>query len=265
MRRLRPIAHELRLFAVALQFFTRLPVTLRTFDPEWLNQCARYFPLVGAVVGGAGAAALLLASTVWSAPLAVIASMAVTAWLTGGFHEDGLADTCDGLGGAVARERALEIMKDSRIGTYGALGLAFTLAGKAAVTLALCRQGLAAAAVGVGLAHVVSRAMPVILLRGLPYAGDAAHAKAKPLARQVSTACLIAALAIAGALAASAALVLPAPRIGGALVASLAVAVGCARWFRRRIGGFTGDTLGATQQWCELAVLLALAAGLSSS
>lgn len=257
------LVHEVRLFAVALQFFTRVPVTLRAFDPQWLNECARYFPLVGALVGAVGAAALLLAATTWSLPVAVIASMALTAWFTGGFHEDGLADTCDGLGGAVSRERALEIMKDSRVGSYGVLGLVFTLAAKAVATLALCRHDLDQAAAIVVLAHIVSRATPVILLRVLPYAGDVAHAKAKPLARQVSAASLAAALstaALAGVLGSVAGL--PPRAVATATIAVLAVTGACARWFKRRIGGFTGDTLGAVQQWSELAVLLAFSAGL---
>jgi adenosylcobinamide-GDP ribazoletransferase len=263
LRRL--LAREARLMAVALQFFTRVPVTLRTFDPQWLNACARYFPLVGALVGAAGAAALLAASLAWPAPVAVVASMAFTAWLTGGFHEDGLADTCDGLGGAVARERALEIMKDSRVGSYGVLGLVLTLGAKAAALLALCRHDLRQAALMLVLAHVVSRAMPLIVLRVLPYAGDVAHAKAKPLARQVGTASLLVALAIAAGFAAlGLAAGLPARGVAAAIGAALLVTAACARWFRRRLGGFTGDTLGALQQWSELAALLAAGAGLQA-
>jgi adenosylcobinamide-GDP ribazoletransferase len=257
--------HEGRLFAVALQFLTRVPVSLRAFDPQWLNECARYFPLVGGLVGTVAAAALLLAATTWSLPVAVVASMALTAWFTGGFHEDGLADTCDGLGGAVSRERALEIMKDSRVGTYGVLGLVFTLGAKAAATLALCRHDLRQAALIVVLAHIVSRAMPVILLRLLPYGGDLAHAKAKPLARQVSTACVAAALSMAIAAALLAILAGLSPRtVATATVAALLVTASCARWFKRRLDGFTGDTLGALQQWSELAVLLGFSAGLSA-
>jgi len=259
------LVHEGRLFAVALQFFTRVPVALRAFDPQWLNECARYFPLVGGLVGAAGAAALLLSARTWSLPVAVVASMALTAWFTGGFHEDGLADTCDGLGGAVSRERALEIMKDSRVGSYGVLGLVFTLGAKAAATWALCRHDLRQAALIVVLAHIVSRAMPVILLRVLPYAGDLAHAKAKPLARQVSTACLAGAMAMAIVAALLGILAgLPSHAVAMAAVAALVVTAACARWFRRRLGGFTGDTLGAVQQWSELAVLLGFSAGLAA-
>lgn len=268
MRVLARAGHELRLAAVALQFFTRVPVTLRTFEPQWLNECARYFPLVGAVVGAFGAAVLLACAAAWPLPVAVAASMAATAWLTGGFHEDGLADTCDGLGGAVARERALEIMKDSRVGSYGVLGLVFTLALKAAALVALGAHDLRWAAAGGVLAHVVSRLMPVVLLRALPYAGDAAHAKAKPLAQRVGGAALVVAALVTGVVTAAAAALAPssgltALRVAGAIAAALLVAAICARWFKRRIGGFTGDTLGATQQWCEVAVLLALAAGLA--
>jgi adenosylcobinamide-GDP ribazoletransferase len=259
------LAHEGRLFAVALQFFTRVPVSLRTFDPQWLNDCARYFPLVGGAVGALGAAGLLAAAAVWSLPVAVVASMALTAWFTGGFHEDGLADTCDGLGGAVSRERALEIMKDSRVGSYGVLGLVFTLGGKAAATLALCRHDLRQAALVVVLAHVVSRAMPVILLRVLAYAGDPAHAKAKPLARRVGTASLVVALALAAVAMSIGVLAGLRPgAVAAAMAGALGVTGACARWFRRRIGGFTGDTLGAGQQWSELAVLLAFSAGLAA-
>jgi len=256
------LAHEGRLFAVALQFLTRVPVSLRGFDPQWLNQCARYFPLVGGLVGAAGAATLLLAATTWSLPVAVVASMALTAWLTGGFHEDGLADTCDGLGGAVSRSRALEIMKDSRVGSYGVLGLVFTLAAKAAATLALCGHDLRQAAIGIVFAHVASRAMPLILLRVLPYAGDLAQAKAKPLARQVSRGCVAAALSMALVIAMLAiAAGLSARAVATAVVAALVTTGACAPWFMRRLGGFTGDTLGAVQQWSELAVLLALGTG----
>ncbi|OYU98446.1 MAG: adenosylcobinamide-GDP ribazoletransferase, partial [Burkholderiales bacterium PBB5] len=101
------MAHELRLAAVALQFLTRVPVRFGAFDPQWLQDCARHFPLVGAGVGLFGAAVLLAAAALWPPAVAVGLAMAATVWLTGGFHEDGLADTCDGLGGAVSRERAL--------------------------------------------------------------------------------------------------------------------------------------------------------------
>src|SRR5262249_46954693 len=108
-------AHELRLVGVAMQFLTRIPVPLRHFDPDWLHASARHFPLVGAMVGICAGAVLWGAAALWPASMAALLSMAATAWLTSAFHEDGLADTCDGLGGATTRERALAIMKDSRL------------------------------------------------------------------------------------------------------------------------------------------------------
>lgn len=248
------IRHELRLIGVALQFLTRVPVRVG-FDPSWLNQSARYFPLVGAFVGALGALVLWAASLVFPSTVAVGLSMVATVLLTGAFHEDGLADTCDALGGAVSRERALEIMKDSRIGTYGALGLLLVLGLKAATLVALPPAWAMAALL---LAHTVSRAAAVALIRLLPYAGDVSQAKAKPLAERISTGGLLVGLAWA-------------VMVGLALIAWQAgwwpmvvtawgvAALGawvCGRWFVRRLGGITGDTLGATQQLTELAVLL---------
>ncbi len=276
---MRAFVHELRLLAVALQFLTRIPVPLRRFDPQWLHHSARHFPAVGMLVGAFGACVLAGASLIWPAPVAVLASMAATAWLTGGFHEDGLADTCDGLGGAVSRERALEIMKDSRLGSYGALGLAFTIALKAAALVALAAHSIAVAAGALVFAHAASRACAVVLMGALPYAGDVDHAKAKPMARPAGalapavalgwTLALAAAVALTGsgtaadALPAALAAVLPAAlpsALAAALLAALAVTAWCGRWLRRRLGGYTGDTLGATQQWTELSIYLALAA-----
>ncbi|MEF7615547.1 adenosylcobinamide-GDP ribazoletransferase [Aquincola sp. MAHUQ-54] len=256
------LRHELRLVAVALQFLTRVPVRLRDFDPAWLHACARHFPLVGAGVGALGAAVLFGALQLWPAPVAVLLSMAATVWLTGGFHEDGLADTCDGLGGAVARERALAIMKDSRLGSYGALGLVLTLALKAAALCVLASAGSAGAvAAALVMAHGVSRAAAVALLVALPYAGDPDHAKAKPFAQQVGAGSLGVALGWAALLAAGAvAAGWPPARVAASLAAVAGVAWVCAGWLRRRLGGYTGDGLGATQQWTELAAYLALAA-----
>ena len=254
----RLIRQEWQRLLMALQFLTRVPVHLEVFDAAELNRSARYFPVIGAGVGLAGALVLAAASTWWPLPVAVVLSMAATVWLTGGFHEDGLADTCDGLGGAVSRERALAIMKDSRIGSYGALGLALMLGLKAAL---LSAQGpVLRTACAIVFAHAVSRAAPVVLLALLPYAGDAEHAKAKPMAQQVSRTDLAVALLLALAVAALLARPLG---VAHALLALAATAVATAamrRWLRRRLGGYTGDTLGATQQGSEAAVLLALAA-----
>ena len=259
------IVHEVRLTGVALQFLTRLPVPLARYEPDWLHASARHFPLVGAAVGLWAGAVLWLAAQWWGPLLAALASMAASAWLTGAFHEDGLADSCDGLGGAVTRERALAIMKDSRLGSYGALGLGLTLALKAAALAALIAVSPLAAALASLLAHGVSRALAVLAMARLPYARDVAQAKAKPLAQPAGAAAPVVAalwsLVLTGLCIGVAPVELAPWRWAVAVVAALGVAALCARWFLRRLGGVTGDTLGALQQWSELAVYLALAAG----
>lgn len=250
------LRHELRLFLVAVQFFTRVPVPRRVgFEPAWLQASARHFPGVGAAVGAV--AALVFAGTLGltSQPVAVMLSMLATVVLTGAFHEDGLADTCDALGGHVSRARALEIMKDSRIGSYGSVGLVLVLGLKAAVLVAL---PWTLAVPALLFAHTLSRGCAVVLLRVLSYAGDADQSKAKPLATGVSTSGLAVALAwvalVAGALAGWQ----PVWAAPLALATALAAAGtwACGRCWQRRLGGFTGDTLGATQQLTECLALL---------
>jgi adenosylcobinamide-GDP ribazoletransferase len=263
MRALLTLAlHELRLAFVALQFLTRVPVPRWVgFEPTWLQACLRHFPLVGAGVGAVAAAVLWAGLALWPPAVAAALSVSATVWLTGAFHEDGLADTCDGLGGAVSRERALAIMKDSRIGSYGAAGLVLALVLKVATVAALAGDvtALASTAAALVWGHAASRAAPVLLVWQLPYAGDAEHAKAKPLATQIGGLGVAAALAWLVVLAA--ALMQLQASLWPALAASTAAAalatLWCARWLRRRLGGFTGDTLGATQQITELAALLA--------
>jgi adenosylcobinamide-GDP ribazoletransferase len=280
---MKALAHELRLLLVALQFLTRVPVPAWVgYQPDWLQQCLRYFPVIGALVGLSGALVLGAAAAWWPPSVAVVLSMAFTVWLTGGFHEDGLADTCDALGGTVSRERALEIMKDSRIGSYGSLSLILMLGLKAAVLVALAtplfnelgsaesshvhQVLLAWTMMALIWCHAASRLVPVWLIRFLPYGGDVAHAKAKPLAMQVSTAGVLLATLTTVLIAALMWLWLaytawPTGTLLTALSHSvLAMTVGalvCGRWFKRRLGGFTGDALGASQQITEVMGLLA--------
>lgn len=277
------LRHELRLFFVAVQFLTRVPVPAWVgWQPQWLQDCLRHFPLVGALVGVWGALVLVVAAQWWPPAVAVGLSMAATVWLTGAFHEDGWADTCDALGGHVSRERALAIMKDSRIGAYGAIGLALMLGLKATVLASLATPRLqelnsaetshvrevllAWTAMALVWCHALSRLVPVVLIRLLPYAGDAEHAKAKPLAMQVSGAQVVAATLLTALVAGAMWLCLAqagwptgtlVTAFGQTLVAVLIGGVFCHRWYQRRLGGFTGDALGASQQICELVALLA--------
>jgi adenosylcobinamide-GDP ribazoletransferase len=251
------VLRELRSLLTAVQYFTRMPVPVWVgHDAAQLARAARYFPVVGIGVGALGAAALWVAAFFFTPLPAVVVSTALTVCITGAFHEDGLADTIDGLGGSMNRERALEIMKDSRVGTFGVLGLVFTVLLKISALAALpLPEAMTALIAG----HGLSRAYAVVLTWRLPYAREGASTRAKPVVENVRTSDVIVAL-ICG--------LAPLPFIGvhavfGMLAAALALLLSY-RWFRRRLGGYTGDTLGATQQFCEAAFYLALLAAWNS-
>ncbi len=253
----------MRLFLVALQFLTRLPVRLSRFEPAWLNDCVRHFPLVGLLVGAAGAAVLVGAAQLWPAWIAAVLALAATVALTGGFHEDGLADTFDALGGVVPRDKALAIMKDSRIGSYGALALGLSLLLRAALLAVLATRPLAGACAALLASHAFARMAAVGVMLGLPYGGDIDHAKAKPLALAVAPRNGWIALGWCAALAVALfAQGVDPRRLLGAALAALGVAWAMRAWLRRRLGGYTGDGLGATEQLAEIAVLLAFTAAL---
>ncbi|MYN30545.1 adenosylcobinamide-GDP ribazoletransferase [Duganella levis] len=246
--------HQLRLFFTALQFFTRLPIPRWVgFDPAWLNQASRYFPLVGVVVALITGAAYALAAWFLPAPVAVVISTAVGIYATGAFHEDGFADMCDGFGGGMTPERVLEIMKDSRIGAYGAIGTICML-GLKLVTLSMLPPLAAIGALLV--AHPLSRLMAASLIWRLDYAR--AEGKAKPLAQKMrGSEFLIAAItAIVPALVVIELHWLPpAALVSGVIVAAIAT-WWLARKYVRRIGGYTGDCLGAVQQVTEVTFYL---------
>ncbi len=255
-----------RHFLLALQFFTRIPVTGRLaqwvgYSPAMLQASAAHFPAVGWVVGAIGALALAAALALWPPLVAAVLCTVVTVLVTGAFHEDGLADVADGLGGASTRERALEIMKDSRIGAFGAIAVVLALGLKFALLAALAGQGAFVACAALLAAHVLSRLAPLAVMRASPYVGGEGG-KSKPMADAVSGASV--AVAVGWSLPAAALLVVVGGVVNGvaAVVAGALVALFMVRLLRRRLGGFTGDGLGATQQLSELAIYLALAARL---
>ena len=236
---------------VAVQFLTRLPVpVLSGFEPSWMDKSIAYFPLVGSIVGAMSAIVWLAANQVWQPPIAAILAIAAGIAATGAFHEDGLADTADGLGGGLTREKRLLIMKDSRIGTYGTVVLVTALALKVA---SLAVMSPWAGAVALLAAHTCGRIVPVVASKLVPYAGVSEGAKIAPmiptdrrLAFAVTTG-LVPALFI--------------PFVP--MLAALLVGVAASTWLlakaRKLIGGQTGDVLGAAEQVFEVAVLIVLA------
>jgi adenosylcobinamide-GDP ribazoletransferase len=249
---------QLRLFFIALQFFTRLPIPRWVgFEPHWLNHASRYFPAVGIVVGAITAAVYVLASWAWPQAIAVLLSTIAGIYVTGAFHEDGFADTCDGLGGGMTRERVLEIMTDSRIGAYGAIGIALLLALKCVVLATLPPQMVIAALL---VAHPLSRLAATALMWQLTYVKG--EGKAKPLAQRMSnTEFFIAGLT---AMLPMAAVIFFDWMSWQALAAGIPVVALAALWLARkfvhRVGGYTGDCLGAVQQVTEVGFYLALSA-----
>ena len=263
----------IRHFLLAVQFFTRIPVTGRLADwvgysPEMLRASSGHFPGVGWIVGvvaaGMLAAAYLLlpAGNRYTPLVAALLSTLATVLLTGCFHEDGLTDVIDGLGGSYDRERALDIMKDSRIGAYGAMAMVLAVGIKVALIALLASHSLPLAVAAVLTGHVIARLWPMLVVRSLPHVGDTAKSKSKPLAEFITrkglVSCAIWALPAAILLGYWQGL----PVLLPALLLSAAVALWMRQWFKRRLQGFTGDGLGAIEQVGEIAFYLGAALSL---
>ena len=245
--------NQLNLFFLALGFFSRIPMPRRVdYSPEKLNQSSRYLALVGWLLGALVAAAFFCAQKIFPDTISLWLAMGFSLLLTGAFHEDGLADTADGFGGAFSRDKKLAIMKDSRIGTYGAAALVMALLGK--YLLLIESSDIIIAML---MAYPLSRAIAVSLIADMRYVGDADTSKSKPLANRLTGIDLSILL-----ITALPALFFLSPMHAVILSAALIVLRILAKFYlNKQIGGYTGDTLGAVQQVSELTiygVLLAL-------
>jgi adenosylcobinamide-GDP ribazoletransferase len=240
------------LFGVALRFLTRLPLPNRRYKAGDLRRAAWAFPLVGLVVAGAGVAARAALEAPLGRGPATVAAVAAMVMVTGALHEDGLADTADGLWGGHDPARRLAIMRDSRIGTYGVLALTLAITLRVMLLSALDLAGFARAT---ALGHVLGRAAWLPVVRLLPSASPGLGAELRGgqgLAGWLATTAVSgAALVVATGGSAIWWALVPLAAAGLALTGSV-------RLLRRRLGGFTGDTLGFVQQVVELSVLAAV-------
>ncbi len=265
----------IRHYLLAVQFFTRLPITGRLaqwvgYSPAMLRSSAAHFPGIGWLVGTVAAlvfaaASLCLPDTDATPLVAAVLCTVATILLTGAFHEDGLADVADGIGGAFDRDRALEIMKDSRLGTYGVLALVLGVMAKLSLLALLGSLSLLLACIALFLAHVFSRMLPLLVISTMVHVGDTATSKSKPLAEQIRLSGLLVAsiwclMAFVITLYMFDDMDLIAPVMVGVCASVLALGW-MWRMFARRLQGFTGDCLGATQQVCEVAFYLGLTLG----
>jgi adenosylcobinamide-GDP ribazoletransferase len=236
----------------AFRFLTRIPIPGPETRPADLSRAVAWFPLVGAVVGLATAAVQALALAWWPAPVAAVLAVAFGLLLTGGFHEDGATDAADGLGGGATRERVVEIMRDSRIGAYGAMALWALLSFRWAALVALDRRALFA----LPLAMAWGRWSIAAILTALPPVS-------KGLASQVHQG--MGRLPLVWATVLVGLLTLAAYALGWHRLWQPAAAAGIAAaawilYLKQRMGGQTGDLLGAGNQVVEAAVLLAMIA-----
>lgn len=236
---------------VAVTFLTRLPIPgASDLTPGALGRSVVWFPLVGALVGGAVGGMRLLADLALPASAATALALAVGVALTGGLHEDGLADTADGLGAHATRERRLEIMRDPRVGTFGTLALiaSFVLAWSLLSSLDGLDCLLAALT-----AHMLARWVLPVAARSFP----PARAGGAGALMTVGPWQLAGATLLAAAVALSAA----GPFEGlAAMAAALAVTLAAGAYATHVVGGITGDIYGATAKLVELAVLVVLVA-----
>jgi len=253
------IRHEYELFIAALTFLTRIPVpTHHQFSAEVMATSSRYYPVVGLLIGTL--LALVFAVTNHWLPVtpSVVITLIAGVLLTGAFHEDGLADACDGLGGGWNRDDVLRIMKDSRVGSYAVVGLTLAMALKIALLVAL-PAGLIPTTLIV--AHTCSRALSTSYLFNYPYVQLPEHSKVGHYARSILSPSALLLMVLACFLLAACVFNLPtAAGIAAALIVARTL---FGRFLLRRIGGVTGDCLGAAQQIAEVIIYVVIVSAMS--
>jgi adenosylcobinamide-GDP ribazoletransferase len=257
----RPSPTRAQLFD-AIRFLTILPVPNSDHapKPDWLTRAMTFFPAVGVGIGVISALVLLLGHSLFGVGLAALLAVAASIVVTGAMHEDGLADTFDSFGGGWSVARRLEIMKDSRLGTYGGLALGLDVALRAT---ALAQLPLWAALAALVAGHAAARATPGFVKRKLAYAGDVSAMKVnyaeEAMRRDEWLVVLITvALAVLPLLLVSPAALITGLGLGAALATTVAAMA------KRLLGGYTGDVLGATEQMFEIGFLLGVAAVLAN-
>lgn len=237
--------NELESFVGAIRFFTRLPLPgPHGHGAQALERAIRFFPACGLIVGGSAALVYFACAMFWPRTLAVLAAMVVAIQLTGAIHEDGWTDMVDGFGGGRDKAHTLDIMRDSLVGRYGAVALLAMLLTRFFTLLEIDPLLVPAALIA---GHAVSRLCATCVLSALDYAR--VDGKAKPFSNRLGRG----ELALAALSALPPLFWLPLPQTLAGLILALIATSGLARLFKKRIGGYTGDCLGATQQLAEVA------------
>jgi adenosylcobinamide-GDP ribazoletransferase len=238
--------NQFNLFFLALGFFSRIPMPgWVNYSPEQLNRSSRYFTLIGWLLGGLVALVFWLADWLFPTTISLWIAMAFSLLLTGAFHEDGLADSADGFGGGFTRDKKLSIMKDSRIGTYGAAALIMALLGKYLLLIESTEILLS-----IIIAYPLSRMLAASLIFDMPYVADTDSSKSKPLANNQSTTDLLILLLTGLPIF----LLLPWQTAATLILALVLIRNAVKYYFNQQIGGYTGDCLGAAQQISELSI-----------
>ncbi|EAT10671.1 adenosylcobinamide-GDP ribazoletransferase [Bermanella marisrubri] len=237
-----------------LAFYTRLPCpSWVQYGNEQLNRASAFFPLIGTLLGCLVFGSFYLSHQIFNVHISLLVAIIASILLTGAFHEDGFADLCDGFGGGWHKDDVLRIMKDSRLGTYGVIGLISILSLK---WLALTSLPISQLFVALVIGYTLSRAFAISLIMILPYVQDDQASKAKPIAQQWHIRDMLFAwgstLLVCSLLNWQLTLIMV--TLGGVHLLWIR------QWFKHRLGGYTGDALGAAQQIFEVSFYLAMSA-----
>ena len=248
------IKRQIHYFLTAVLFFTRIPC------PKWvdhseeiLNKSNRYFPLVGILVGMIASLVLVAVNLVFSIHIAILLSMISSIWVTGAFHEDGFADVCDGFGGGWNKERILTIMKDSRLGTFGVIGL-IAILGLKYLSLSELHHNSVNLVIVIISGNSISRAIATVLLFTHKYVRDIDTSKVKPTSKKMSIKSLVISFFFG---------IIPLFFFNNysiflVLIPLFFTYLYMSYFFKKWIGGQTGDCAGALQQVSEIVFYLSL-------
>lgn len=247
---MKAVKNELIYFATAMMFFTRIPVPFTIpYSSEIMNRSQKYFAWVGLLVGLINAAILYLSSQLFNLEIGIVLMMISSVLLTGAFHEDGFTDMCDSFGGGYGKEKILTIMKDSRVGAYGTIGIILLFALKFFSIQALGTVDLMKTLWIIILTHTSSRFISGTMIYTHQYVTDIDASKSKPLANKPldGMALLVGFISVLLSF-----VLIPDWRLIIAFALAYLGKIYMGWYFKKHIGGYTGDCLGSVQQVCEV-------------